>query len=131
MNLFLQGIALLSTGSLGHIIIIFMLPALTGTFLAMLFPDIGGLDQPLELESYWLQHYLIQAMPIYLLIRHQALALRNTTIWTSAIGGLWILWFLHFSLYEVSFSPYLYLNIMFIFSLSSCVGGRCNIISEC
>mmetsp|Transcript_23060 Transcript_23060/g.38468 ORF Transcript_23060/g.38468 Transcript_23060/m.38468 type:complete len:291 (-) Transcript_23060:312-1184(-) len=98
--LLLQGIALYSKGVLGVLITLFMLPAMTGTLLAMAFPDTGGLDQPFEMESYWLQHYLIQAMPVYLLVRRNYLALNNTGMFTIFMG-LWILMVLHFSLYEV------------------------------
>ena len=98
--LLLQGIALYSTGSTGVVISLCVLPALTGTLLAMLFPDTGGLDQPFEMESYWIQHYLIQAVPLYLLIRRDFVALKNSSFF-NIFCGLWILLVLHFSLYEV------------------------------
>ncbi len=98
--LLIQGIALYSKGSTGVLITIFVLPALTGTMSAMLFPDVSGLDQPFEMHSYWLQHYLIQAVPLYLLARRNFLALRFAN-WFSVFMGVWILLFLHFSLYEV------------------------------
>lgn len=98
--LLLQGIALLSTDTTGVLITSFILPALTGTLLAMLFPETGGLDQPFEMEAYWLQHYLIQSVPIYLLLRRNGLALRHTNM-KSGFVGIWILAFLHFFLYEV------------------------------
>jgi len=101
MILLLQGIALFSTGVSGVLISSFMLPALTGTLLAMLFPETAGLTQPFEMEGYWLQHYLIQSVPIYLLLRRNAVCLRNSSTVVSATAGLWILAFLHFSLYEV------------------------------
>lgn len=100
--LLLEGIALLSTSSTGVYISIFILPALTGTLLAMLFPETTGLDQYLEMEAYWLQHYLIQAMPLYLLLRRNGLALQLCSYKTVRIG-IWILYLLHFSVYEVNF----------------------------
>jgi hypothetical protein len=102
--LLLQGIALYSRGSLGVLISLFILPALTGTLLAMVFPDTGGLDQHLEMESYWVQHYLIQAVPLYLLVRNDFIALKHAGPFT-IFCGLWTLLLLHFSLYEVRPSP--------------------------
>jgi hypothetical protein len=98
--LLLQGIALYSTGTTGVMITLCVLPALTGTLLAMLFPDTGGLDQPLEMEAYWLQHYLVQAVPLYLLVRRDYVALKNASFF-NIFCGLWVLLLLHFSLYEV------------------------------
>jgi hypothetical protein len=98
--LLLQGIALASDGPLANYITLFILPSLIGTTLAIFFPDTSGLDKWLEAESYWVQHYLIVLMPIYLLSRKNFMALKmanNKTI----IVGLWILGLLHFTLYEV------------------------------
>jgi hypothetical protein len=98
--LLLQGIALYSTGTTGVIITLCILPSLTGTLLAMLFPDVGGLDQFLEMDAYWLQHYLIQSVPVYLLVRRNYVALKKGSSF-NVLLGIWILLFLHFSLYEV------------------------------
>lgn len=99
--LLLQGIALYSNHAIGVILSLGILPALTGTLLAMLFPDVEGLDQPYEMEAYWLQHYLIQIVPIYLLIKSNAIALKHATLFSTAFCGLWMLTILHFSFYEV------------------------------
>lgn len=99
--LLLQGIALYSTGTTGVVISLCILPSLTGTLLAMLFPDTGGLDQPLEMEAYWIQHYLVQAVPLYLLVRRDYVALRHASF-LNVFLGLWVLLVAHFSLFEVS-----------------------------
>lgn len=99
--LLFQGIALLNNGTLGVLISLFVLPALTGTTLAMLFPETGGLDQFLEMEAYWLQHYLIEIVPIYLLLRKNGLALKLCSMKT-VMAGLWILVLVHFALLEVN-----------------------------
>lgn len=96
----LQGIALWADGVLGVDIILLLLPVLTGTLFAMIFPDTTGLDQPYEVESYWIQHWLIQLMPFYLLARRNYLALSYAGS-TTTVCGLLILLFLHFSLFEV------------------------------
>lgn len=99
--LLLQGLALFSDGVFGMLVAIFILPSLTGTMLAMLFPATEGLDQPFEMEAYWIQHYFIQIVPLYLLLRKNGLALKHTGL-SSALFGLWILMVLHFFFFEVS-----------------------------
>ena len=99
--LLLEGIALVSDGPLGIMITTLILPSLTGTLLAIFFPDTSGLHQPFEEQSYWIQHYLIITVPIYLLQRRRNVACDMCSPTTIFIG-LWILGFLHWSLYEVS-----------------------------
>lgn len=103
--LLVQGIALLSNGLTGVLISLFILPALTGTTLAMIFPETTGLDQPLEMEAYWLQHILIEAVPIYLLVRKDGLALQYAN-YKAIVAGLWLLTLLHFVLLEVRNESY-------------------------
>ena len=100
MIVVLEGIALYSKGPFGVLLSLFILPAMIGTLLAMLWPDVGGLDQPFEMEAYWAQHYLIQFVPIYLLIRRNFLATKYAGPFT-VFCGIWFLLLLHFSLYEV------------------------------
>ncbi len=103
MVLLMQGIALYSNGPVGVVLSVCMLPAMTGTLLAMLFPDSGGLDLKFELEAYWIQHYLIQLMPLYLLSRYNFLGAKIASPFTVLVG-VWTLLLLHFSLYEVRIS---------------------------
>jgi hypothetical protein len=98
--LLLEGVALYTDEPLGVLITVLILPTLTGTLLATLFPDTTGLDQPYEMVSYWVQHILIQIIPLYLLLRKGSLALKLFDFKTVFVG-LWILSFLHFSLYEI------------------------------
>ena len=97
--LLLEGIALFSRSKLGINISLFILPSLIGTLLAMIFPDTSGLYQWLEAESYWVQHYLIQAVPLYLLCRRNFQVARLCTFKT-VLTGLWILNVLHYTAYE-------------------------------
>ena len=108
----LEGIALASDGPTGTIIATFILPALSGTFLGILFPDVSGLDQPFEELSYWIQHYLIIVIPIYLLLRKNGLALDMSSSYTIAFG-LWILTILHFSFFEI-IDLVLHVNVEFM-----------------
>lgn len=107
--LLLEGIALYADGPMGVVITTIILPALSGTFLALLFPDTTGLDQPYEEISYWIQHYLIILIPIYLLQRSNGIALELSSTFTIGFG-VWILALLHFSLYEVWITSPLFLT---------------------
>jgi TMEM164 family len=98
--LLFEGIALAFGGAEGTVITALILPSLSGTFLAILFPDTSGLDQPFEAESYWIQHFLIIVVPVYLLVRRNGLAVEVSTAATIGIG-LWILWISHFTFFEV------------------------------
>ena len=98
--LFLEGIALFSNSALGELITLFLLPVLSGTLLAIFFPDVSGLDQFLETELYWVQHCLILVVPIFLLSRRNFFALRFANAFTIYVG-LSILGVFHFFFYEV------------------------------
>eukprot|EP01035_Chromulina_nebulosa_P032006 gene32006-42706_t len=98
--LLLEGISLCSTNTTGSVLLpLFLLPALSGTLLAILFPDMAGLDQFLEPELYWVQHYLIIVVPVYLLSRRKFFALQYASVFTTFMG-LSILGVLHFFFYE-------------------------------
>lgn len=96
----LQGIALASGDSLGILIGICILPAHTGTLLAMIMPDTGGLDQRFELLAYWLQHMVIQSVPLYLLMRRNFTGLKYAGPFSITVG-LWVLAIAHFFFYEI------------------------------
>jgi hypothetical protein len=85
---------------LGVLITVLILPTLTGTLLATLFPDTTGLEQPFERMSYWIQHILIQIVPLYMLLRKNSLSLELINFKTILIG-LWILDFVHWTFYEI------------------------------
>lgn len=38
--------------------------------LAFLFPDLRDYQQPFEVEFFWIEHILILAVPIYVILRH-------------------------------------------------------------
>lgn len=98
--LLLEGIALYSDGPLGAVITVLILPTLIGTLLATVFPDTTGLDQPFEELSYWVQHILIQIVPVYLLLRKNSLALKLFDFKAIFIGT-WLLTLPHFSLFAI------------------------------
>lgn len=98
--LLLEGIALCLYSATGVLISLFILPVLSGTLLAILCPDTSGLDQFLERELYWVQHYMLVAVPLYLLTRHDFVALRHASFFT-VFCGINFLSFAHFVFYEV------------------------------
>lgn len=100
LYLLLQGIALLSPHFLSCLISVFTLPFLSGAVLAIFFPDTSGLDQPFEEASYWIQHYLISVMPLYLLMRNDFIASRISCLESLLISS-WGTIALHFPGYEV------------------------------
>jgi len=94
-----QAFALLSNNSTGVILAMLGLPMVTGSGSALLFPDTSGLDQYLEEPAFWLQHYFIQSVPLYLLLRYDFLAARVFDLKTFLLGN-WILVFTHWVLFE-------------------------------
>ena len=94
---------------------------MTGTALAMVFPDTSGLDQPMERTLYWiqvslitdslmffiyavyliiyLQHYLIQLVPFFLLIKDD-FSLYHLVSFRNIMIANWITLLLHWTAYE-------------------------------
>lgn len=93
--LFLQGVALVTPQSTE--VAVLLLPALSGTALAMAVPGTSGLDAT-QTAAYWVQHVLIQAVPLYLLCRRDFAAWRQCSFGT-ALLGVWILQALHWCVY--------------------------------
>lgn len=128
---FIQGIALLRNDHVTFLIALFILPTLIGTLLAMIFPETTGLDLPFEIESYWIQHYFIQVVPVYLLIKSNGLALKKFSL-KSALIGTWMLIFAHYIILEVHLSLFSSLTIpscffrspLIIFSSLDCRSGH-------
>lgn len=100
LTLFLQTAALLSSGRTGILIAILWLPMTAGSGSALLFPSTGGLDQPFEMQLFWIQHILIQVMPLYLLLRHNGAGMKLLSL-KSVLLGNWLLISLHWWLFEV------------------------------
>ena len=93
--LFLEGLALVSPQSTA--VSVLLLPALSGTALAMAVPGTSGLDAT-QTAAYWVQHVLIQAVPLYLLCRRDFAAWRQSSLGT-ALLGVWILQAVHWCVY--------------------------------
>ena len=68
-----QAISLLYNSSFTVLLSLLSLPMIVGSGGAFLFPDTSGLDQMFEVEAFWVQHYLLQSIPLYLLLRHNAI----------------------------------------------------------
>jgi len=96
----LNGIAVSSSGLVGCLLSVMTLPLVTGGISAILFPDTTGLDQPFERSSFWMQHYFITFMPIYLLCRHDFVATKVSSVQSVLISN-WLLCLIHWTFYEV------------------------------
>ena len=99
--LLIQSYALLADNAKSNVYSTLSLSMVTGTVLAILVPDTSGLDQPYEAEMYWVQHYIIQLVPILLLLRNDGLMLKMTTF-KSIILANWIVVVMHWAFFEVT-----------------------------
>lgn len=98
--LFVQSYALLSDNVLGSVASTLSLSMVIGTISAILVPDTSGLDQPYEADMYWIQHYIIQLVPLVLLLRNDGLMLRMTTL-KSILLANWGVLILHWAFFQV------------------------------
>lgn len=95
-----QGFALLYDNSTGLLIALLSLHMVSGSGAAFLFPDTSGLDQPYEVEEFWIQHTFVQVVPLYLLLRNNGLGAEVADLKIISFGN-WILVFMHWTLFEV------------------------------
>eukprot|EP01041_Mallomonas_annulata_P006721 gene6721-13615_t len=66
---------------------------------AIIFPDTTGLDQPYELEQFWIQHYMISIVPLYILARNNFAASRIASFQTILVSA-WFVLVLHWPIFE-------------------------------
>jgi len=97
--LLIQAFALRSHTPTGVLLAMLSFPMVSGSGGALLFPDTSGLDQWLEEPAFWLQHYFIQSIPLYLLLRYNFLATKIIDFKTITLGA-WILVFIHWAFFE-------------------------------
>jgi hypothetical protein len=107
-----QACALLTDNALGSVLSTLSLSTVIGTVLATLFPSISGLDQLYEAEMYWIQHYVIQVVPILLLLRNDGLMLKMTKL-KSIIFANWCVVVLHWIFYQ-PMDVFFSVNVMFM-----------------
>ena len=96
-----QSLALVSDGGGSVLLSAMQLPLMSHT-LALFFPDTTGLDQPLEEDMYWYQHYLTAVVPLWLLMRNNYQVFKAITDNFSAIFGVMLAMvvLLHFGFYS-------------------------------
>ena len=99
LMLFFQSVCLWRRSPTGVLVSILLMPTLVGTLLASVFPDTSGLDQPLEELSYWVQHFLIQVMPFYLICKDNFMVLKMITN-SYILIGVWFLLVLHWPIFD-------------------------------
>jgi hypothetical protein len=109
--LLFQAMALSSDGPWAVMLSLFQLPLLSHT-LALVVPDTTGLDQPLERDLYWYQHYLTAIVPLYLLMRHSYLVLdfHNKYSWVANCCVVVVVHFGFYSFFDFIFS----VNVQFM-----------------
>lgn len=96
--LIVQGVALISEGPLGILCTLFLLPPLTGALIALAIPTLNGLSN-IEIITFWLQHYFLALVPLYLLCRRNFAAAKLCTtriLWIAIIAFAIV----HFTVYE-------------------------------
>ena len=95
---------LFPTSPYSTFIAIYLLPAMSGSIMALIFPENDDLQLPFEVEIFWIEHWLIVLLPIYLLIRQNGIVIKyaNMRHWHTIAIGLWFLLLLHFAVHEVS-----------------------------
>ncbi len=98
--LFLQSYSLLVSTPFESVVASLSISMVTGTGMAMLFPDTSGLDQPYEETLYWVQHVIIQVVPFIILLRNDNLVYRMTSLKTLWLAN-WGVLVLHWTMYEV------------------------------
>lgn len=92
-----------------NMIPIYLLPAMSGSIMALVFPENDDLLLPFEQEMFWIEHWLIVLLPLYLLMRFDGMLIKKVMMmrsskspWHSIAIGLWWLLILHFFVHEVS-----------------------------
>jgi hypothetical protein len=98
LSLVLNVIALCTTGPISTCISIYSLPFVVGAWSALLIPDISGLT-PLEVYLFFIQHYFLVAIPVYLLCHRNYTAYRHCSI-LQFINANLVIGILHFLLFE-------------------------------
>jgi hypothetical protein len=96
------GISISLGGSKGTILALALLPmTLLGAMAALAVPATTGLDQPLEHESFFVQHYLLLVTPMYLLLRDNGIACKVFDFRVMMFSN-WISMMLHWIVIAVS-----------------------------
>lgn len=99
--------------------------ALTGPVLALLFPVLNTLRQPLELEWYYVQHYALLAVPLYLLSLGGAFSFEALGDFNWAIFATSLLMLYHFCVLQpLALLSWVNLNTMLCPAVSDPFQGR-------
>jgi hypothetical protein len=95
-----QGLALIRDDEISVLSQLLVLPSLGGTVVALLFPETDDLIQPFEENMFWIEHFTLQLLPLYLLLRRNGLILKHVSAFT-ALTGAWVLMTYHFAIIDV------------------------------
>lgn len=95
-----EGIALISQNPIKLLLGLFTFNMTTGVLLAFMYPATEGLDQYLEADAFFIQHYLLLITPLYLLCRHNFEMLKQIKFSFILLGG-WLSIVLHWFFFTV------------------------------
>ncbi len=100
--LIIQAMALLSKDDItSFMLTVLHIPIFPGPISALVCADTTGLDLPFEALAYYVQHWLIVLMPIYLVLRRNGvvyrLLLESSLGMKTLLPGTWIVFMLHWT----------------------------------
>lgn len=101
MTMFLHFITFMNVDFFAPIVSLLWLPMTAGSMSAILFPSTSELTNPYEVEMYWVEHILIQVIPLYLLVRKRGAILKHFS-WNHVFFGNLLVMCLHWWVFEVS-----------------------------
>ena len=96
-----EGIVVLSSNPIRLWLGLLVFTMTAGVLVALMFPATEGLDQYLEAESFFIQHYLLMITPLYLLCRHNFEFLKQINF-RFILFGCWLIIVLHWFTFAVS-----------------------------
>jgi hypothetical protein len=94
-------ITFFNADALAPIAALLWLPMTGGTLSAILFPSTAELINPYEVEMYWIEHALVQIIPLYLLVRKRGAIVKHFS-WNHVFLGNLIVMCIHWWIFEVS-----------------------------
>lgn len=99
MTMFFHFLTFTNPDFFAPIVSLLWLPMTAGTMSALIFPATSELKNPFEVEMFWIEHIIIQIVPLYLLLRKQGSILKHFS-WNHVFLGNLIVMGLHWWIFE-------------------------------
>jgi hypothetical protein len=103
LSLLLNGCAVAFDGLPGLLCTIIGLPLSIGAVMALAFPATEGLDQPFEELSFFIQHWILLVVPLYLVARNN-FAVASIFNFKCLLLANWVVMMVHWIFFVVSFA---------------------------